>query len=42
MKQQVLKHEFVEFIPDEIEQGIIYISITVCDGNSSLLLRLRK
>jgi hypothetical protein len=23
----VLRHEFVEFIPDELEQGIIYISI---------------
>jgi hypothetical protein len=23
----VLKHEFVEFIPDELEQGTIYISI---------------
>jgi len=23
----ILKHEFVEFIPDELEQGIIYVSI---------------
>ena len=23
----VLKHEFVDFIPDELEQGTIYISI---------------
>ena len=23
----ILKHEFVEFIPDELEQGKIYISI---------------
>ena len=23
----VLRHEFVEFIPDELEHGIIYISI---------------
>src|SRR5260370_32009188 len=28
MKQEiVLKHEFVEFIPDELEQGTIYVSI---------------
>ena len=23
----VLKHEFVEFIPDELEQGTVYVSI---------------
>ncbi len=23
----ILKHEFVEFIPDELEQGTVYISI---------------
>jgi hypothetical protein len=28
MKQEiVLKHEFVEFIPDELEQGTIYVSM---------------
>ena len=28
MKPEIaLKHEFVEFIPDELEQGTIYISI---------------
>jgi hypothetical protein len=28
MKQEiVLKHEFVDFIPDELEQGTIYVSI---------------
>lgn len=28
MKQEmVLKHEFVEFIPDELEQGRVYVSI---------------
>jgi hypothetical protein len=25
--ETVLKHEFVEFIPDELEQGTIYVSI---------------
>lgn len=26
-KQIVLKHEFVEFIPDDLKEGIVYISI---------------
>lgn len=25
-----IKHKFVEFIPDEIEEGILYISIEYC------------
>lgn len=27
MQEIALKHEFVEFIPDELEQGTIYVSI---------------
>ena len=28
MRQEiVLKHEFVEFIPDELQEGTIYVSI---------------
>jgi hypothetical protein len=27
MKQSVLRHEFVEFIPERIEDGVVYVSI---------------
>ena len=36
-----LKHEFVEFIPDELEQGTVYVSIRFATA-SHLRLRLWK
>lgn len=27
MKTQILQHRFVEFIPEEVEEGVLYISI---------------
>ena len=30
MKTKTLQHRFVENIPDEIEQGILYISLSYC------------
>lgn len=27
-RQETLRHEFVEYIPEELEQGVLYVSIT--------------
>ena len=40
---KAFKHEFVEFIPDTIEEGKIYLSIDrLRDGDSQVRLRLRQ
>jgi hypothetical protein len=44
-EEMVLKHEFVEFIPDELEQGTIYGDLcfdTFRNSIASVLLRLRE
>ena len=38
----ILKHEFVEFIPEELEQGTLYISIRFATGVALVLLRMRQ
>ena len=28
MRRQKVEHQFVEFIPDQLEEGVVYVSIT--------------
>ena len=39
---KTLTHEFVEFIPDVLKEGTLYVSMRIRDRGAQVLLRMRK
>jgi S-adenosylmethionine:tRNA-ribosyltransferase-isomerase (queuine synthetase) len=41
-RQTTLTHEFVEYIPDELKDGTLYVLNAVRNRGSQMLLRMRQ